>query len=628
MKDTLRDHNAISRTALLNYKVIIVVMGVFAVAFTMFIEATGVRLVMLAATVLVVSILLLLFRNMLMMEKGFTTAVQKQVNEFQKNQQELAVTEEMLRAQIEEYHQTYDRLLISEENLHVQLKAVEESSQKFKAVFDNSPITVALTAVPEGRFYEVNQACIDMFGYERDEVLGKTTLELGLWLRSEDHRRYLQILRENGAVHNFEAQMRRKDGEIITALFSGSQVDIAGKPFVLSTAMEITEQQRLQEQLQQVQKMEVVGQLAGGIAHDFNNMLAAIMGTAEMLQRRTAGDEKILKMVNTIIEAATRSADMTRDLLSFSRKQKADSAPVHLHDTITSAISLLKRTVDRRIELRKSFMDGDPIVIGDQTHLQNVFLNLGINARDAMPEGGLLTFATAAIQLDGVACLSPAISLKPGSYLEISVSDNGCGMTAEVMEHIFEPFFTTKENGRGTGLGLAAVHGTVTGHAGEIRVQSQPGLGSVFKIYLPLAATKIRVKPDHEAVVMATGSGGVLLVDDEEILRAVGREMLEELGYTVYLAEDGEQALELFAAHRSEIALVVLDMIMPRLGGKETYLRLRQCEPDIAVLFCSGFHHEGTSAELIVLGANGFLQKPYSRSDLSRAVAEALRSRF
>ncbi|HIJ96114.1 MAG TPA: response regulator [Desulfuromonadales bacterium] len=576
----------------------------------------------LVATVLVAVILMLLFKNMVRMEKRLTAEVQLQVDEYQKNQQELALTEEMLRAQIKEYHQTYDRLLISEANLQVQLNVVEESAQKFKAVFDTSPITVALTTVPKGTFYEVNQACIDMFGFARDEVIGKSPLDLGLWVLEEDHRNYLKMLREQGAVHNFEAQMRRKDGRIITALFSGSRVEIGGKPFILSTALEISEQQRLREQLQQVQKMEVVGQLAGGIAHDFNNMLAAILGTAEMLQRRLSGDEKNMKMIATILEAATRSADLTRDLLTFSRKQKTDSAPVHIHETIRSVITLLERTIDRRIELRTRFTAGDPVVIGDQTQLQNALLNLGINARDAMPEGGVLTFATALIVLDGEACLTPSFSFQAGSYLEISVSDNGCGMTDEVMEHVFEPFFTTKESGRGTGLGLAAVYGTVSAHAGEIRLQSQAGLGSVFNIYLPLAVAKTRTPSDSEAAIR--GSGGILMVDDEEILRAISGEMLEDLGYTVYLAEDGQQALELYAAHRDEIHLVILDMIMPRLGGRETYLRLRESDPHLKVLFCSGFHGEGTAAELGELGACGFLQKPYSCSSLSKAVAAAL----
>jgi CheY-like chemotaxis protein len=224
--------------------------------------------------------------------------------------------------------------------------------------------------------------------------------------------------------------------------------------------------------------------------------------------------------------------------------------------------------------------------------------------------------------LDEAACRLMGIALAPGRYLEISVSDTGVGMTKSVMEHIFEPFFTTKAVGKGTGLGLATVYGAVKNHGGEINVQSQPGLGSVFKIFLPLSVDESGSQtPEDEAV---TGSGGILLVDDEEMLREVGRELLEDLGYTVYLAEDGEHALDVFAAHRSEISLVILDMIMPKMGGFKVFQRLREQNPELKVLFCSGFSREETGDELVGLDASSFIQKPYNRTELSRAVAEAL----
>ena len=241
-----------------------------------------------------------------------------------------------------------------------------------------------------------------------------------------------------------------------------------------------------------------------------------------------------------------------------------------------------------------------------------------------MPQGGTLTFATTSKMLDETACQSIGISLKSGCYLEIAVSDTGIGMTKDVMEHIFEPFFTTKEIGKGTGLGLAAVYGAVKNHGGEIIVLSQTGLGSVFKIYLPLVAGESsELMLEDEAVF---GSGGILLVDDEEMLLSISRDLLEGLGYTVYSAENGEHALEVFAAHRRDISLVILDMIMPMMGGTETFFRLREQASDLKILFCSGFSREGTGYESVGLGAGGFIQKPYSRYELSRAVAEALAS--
>lgn len=547
-----------------------------------------------------------------------------QVDEYMLSQDELQATEEMLRAQIVEYQTTHDQLLATEEMLRIQLDVVEESSQKFKAVFEHSPITVALTGLPEGTFTEVNQAFIDMFGYTREEALGKTTVELGVWRYDSARNSYLQQLKRDGYVHNFEAEMRRKDGEAFVVLFSGVLLEIVGKPCVLSAVMDITEQNRLQNQLLQSQKMDVVGQLAGGIAHDFNNMLAGVMAAAELLQLRLPTDDRNTKLVDTIIEATTRSADLTRELLTFSRKTSMVANPVRINDTITTVMGLLERTIDKQIHVTAALGEGNPVVKGDQTQLQNALLNLGINARDAMPHGGQLKYTTSVKMLDEVSCRSMGLSLAPGRYVEIAVSDSGLGMTKDVMEHIYEPFFTTKAVGKGTGLGLAAVYGTVQSHNGGLHVQSEPGVGTVFKIYLPLILDETgAMSSNMEAVA---GSGGILLVDDEDILRNVGRELLEHLGYTVYLAENGADALDVFAAHRDEISLVILDMIMPKMGGKEAFIQLREQFPGVKVLFCSGFSSEGTNDELVNLGACGFIQKPYNRSELSRAVAKALES--
>jgi PAS domain S-box-containing protein len=461
------------------------------------------------------------------------------IDQYQESQEELQATEEMLREQVDEYMQSQDELQATEEMLRVQLEAVEESSQKLKALFENSPTAVVLTRLPEGTFCEVNQAFIDMFGYSQEEALGKTTAELGIWLHESDRTSYLQLLREKGYVTNYEIKARGKSGEELDTIASSALLNIGKQSFVLATIMDVSEQKRLQNQLIQSQKMDVVGQLAGGIAHDFNNMLAGIMAAAELLKRRLPGDEINNKMVDTIIEAATCSADLTRELLTFSSKRTAASTPVRINDTIAVVMSLLERTIDKQIRLTTRLESGNPFVMGDQTQLQNALLNLGVNARDAMPQGGTLTYATAVRVMDEAACRSLGVSLVPGRYLEIAVSDTGSGMTKAVIEHIFEPFFTTKGVGKGTGLGLAAVYGTVRNHHGEI-------------------------------------------------------------------------------------SLVMLDMNMPEMGGKEAFLRLREQDPELKVLFCSGFSREGTGDELVGMGASGFIQKPYNRGELSRAVAEAL----
>ncbi|HIJ87335.1 MAG TPA: response regulator [Desulfuromonadales bacterium] len=548
--------------------------------------------------------------------------LRSQVDDYIQSQDELLATEEMLRSQIVEYQNTHDQLLATEKMMRMQLDVIAESSQKFEAVFDFSPITVALTTLPEGKYSDVNQGFVEMFGYSREETLGRTTVELGVWRYESTRDSFIKQLKANGIVRNFQAEMRRKNSEVFTVLFSGVLLEIAGKPCVLSAVMDITEQKRLQNQLLQSQKMDAIGQLAGGVAHDFNNMLAGIMAAAELLKLRLKGDEKNSKTVDAILEATTRSAELTRELLTFSRKNPMVVKSVHVNDTVTAVIGLLERTIDKQICVTVRFDESSPVVTGDQTQLQNALLNLGINARDAMPDGGSLLFATALKIIDEIACSTMNLSLSPGRYVEISVSDTGVGMTKEVMEHIFEPFFSTKAIGKGTGLGLATVYGTVQSHKGQMYVQSEPGVGSVFKIFLPLIEDEIGVIAcSAEAVV---GSGGILLVDDEKILRDVGRELLEDLGYTVYLAESGADALAVFAAHRNEISLVLLDIIMPTMGGKEAFLRLREQAPDLKVLFCSGFINADTDDELMVLGADGFIHKPYNRSGLSRAVAEVM----
>jgi CheY-like chemotaxis protein len=372
--------------------------------------------------------------------------------------------------------------------------------------------------------------------------------------------------------------------------------------------------------------MDVVGQLAGGIAHDFNNMLTGIIAAAECLKFTMVEQGSNLKMVNTIIGAANRSAELTRDLLSFSRKENSACSHVNVHQTIGCVTALLERTINKNILLKKELTAHHAYVVGDAGLLQNVLLNLGINARDAMPDSGTLTYATAEVLLDELSCRSHGVSLKPGNYLEISISDTGCGMTRATLKHIFEPFFTTKEVGKGTGLGLAAVYGTVSNLGGEIRVQSVPGLGTIFKIYLPLAPLHTVGEASHPAQSeeAITGAGGILLVDDEEIVRAVGCDLLEDLGYTVYPAADGEEALELLAGNRGSISLAILDLIMPKMGGEELFLRLREESPGLNVLFCTGYYRKGNDLELLQQGAKGLIYKPYNRIELSRAVSAAM----
>jgi signal transduction histidine kinase/FixJ family two-component response regulator len=386
----------------------------------------------------------------------------------------------------------------------------------------------------------------------------------------------------------------------------------------------LDEQKRMEDQIRQTQKMEIVGQLAGGVAHDFNNMLTAILGSAELLQKHIMNDPAAMKLLTSIQQAATRSADLTGQLLVFSRKGQKNVVQIRIDTAIHEVISLLERTIDKKIKLETRLVAKNACVIGDPALLQNALLNLGVNARDAMPEGGVVTFATAFVELDSDYCDSNAFDLSPGQFIEISVSDTGTGISKENLPRVFEPFFTTKDVGKGTGLGLAAVYGTIKEHHGCINICSEPGIGTVFKLYLPVTGER---KPEiTHSEELIPGTGGVLLVDDEELLRNIGQAILEELGYRVFLACNGEQALEVYAREREHISLVILDVVMPVMDGKEALVKLKEKYPDIRVLIASGFNQIGTVDEFVTLGAKGFLKKPYYRQELCKAVAESIQT--
>lgn len=541
----------------------------------------------------------------------------------------LKATEELLRRQVMEFVETHDQLLATEEMLRVQIeefqcaqKQLHASNISLQTLFDVSPLSIVVSSFPDGVIREINHTFCEDFGYTNDDVIGKTGAELGLWNDNGEREHIMKLMCEQQGICGFGTEIMTVHGECRSVLLYGTLMNFKGETCLLSVFLDVTEQKRMEEQIRQTQKMEVIGQLAGGVAHDFNNMLTAILGSAELMERHVMNDQVAMKLLGSIQKAASRSAELTGQLLAFSRKGQKNSVPVRIDTTIRDAISMLERTIDKNITLATRLIAKNTCVTGDPALLQNAILNLGVNARDAMSGGGVITFASANVELDSAYCGSSPFAIIPGHYIEISVSDTGAGMTEEVIQHAFEPFFTTKEVGKGTGLGLAAVYGTITDHHGCVTIYSEPGIGTIFKLYLPVSSEAKSESASAEDLIH--GSGGVLLVDDEEILRDVGQALLEGLGYKVYLAEDGEQALEIYAREEENISLVILDMLMPRMGGKETLVRLTESYPDIRVLISSGFHQQGTADELVHLGAQGFLQKPYHRQELCKAVAEAI----
>lgn len=384
----------------------------------------------------------------------------------------------------------------------------------------------------------------------------------------------------------------------------------------------VTESIRLAEQLLQSQKMDAIGQLAGGVAHDFNNMLAGIIGAAELLTSRISGDEKTRRALSMIIETSERAAGLIGKLLMFSRHGKMQAKPFDIHRVTDDALGILERSIDRRISIVRQYDAEQCIVIGDPVQIQNAILNLCINARDAMPAGGTLSVATTNLSMVQADLGESSFEIQPGLFIQITISDTGSGISPEIMNHIFEPFFTTKEVGKGTGLGLPAVYGTIKDHKGAVTVKSELGQGTVFRLYLPVVLGETCGLEESEQTKQ--GSGTVLVIDDEPVIREVAAELLSDLGYEVLLAEDGEEGAAVFKANMDRIDLVLLDMVMPKKNGAECFQAIRALSPRAKVIISSGFARDASMDKLQDQGVIGFIKKPYRLAEFSRIVNEAI----
>jgi PAS domain S-box-containing protein len=385
------------------------------------------------------------------------------------------------------------------------------------------------------------------------------------------------------------------------------------------------ESERLTVKLRQSEKMSAIGQLAGGVAHDFNNQLTGVLGYGEMLLSRLE-DPNLRRYAQSICTAARRSADLTKKLLAFARQGQYKSEPVDIHGIIDEVVQLVNRSIDRRIGIRQLLSANPSVTNGDPGQLQNALLNLAINASDAMPNGGELVFETEVIELGPEFCDDIPDALPRGPYLRIIISDTGCGIPKENLQRIFEPFFTTKEVGKGTGMGLAAVYGTVKQHGGTITVYSEVGHGTTFRIYLPVDEKAVRLAGRGPEVTVAPRRATILLVDDEELVRLLAKDTLSELGYSVTVREDGESGLAYFRDHWREIDVVILDLVMPRMNGAAAYRAMKAINPDVKVLLCSGYTADGAARELLADGAQGFVQKPFHPAELSAKIAKLLQT--
>lgn len=387
---------------------------------------------------------------------------------------------------------------------------------------------------------------------------------------------------------------------------------------------DVSERVEMEQRLRQGQKMDAVGQLAGGIAHDFNNMLSGIMGAADLLRCKLPEEQQPLAAI--IVSSAERARELILKLLAFARKDKVAFVLLDVHGIIEETVAILRRTLDKKITIITELEAGYATILGDASQLHNSLLNLGINSGHAMPDGGQLRFASRVVELDAGFCGQSTFAIEPGRYLEITVSDTGCGITQEYQKRMFEPFFTTREQGKGTGLGLAAVYGTVVQHRGAISVDSEPGRGTDIRLLLPLPSGSVReIEQAEEHLVR--GEGCVLIVEDEQIVRGIAKLMVERLGYHTLEAEDGRKGLELFLANRDAIDLVLLDMVMPVMDGYQCYRELRKLDGELPIVISSGFSREANLAELEQDRFSAFIRKPYKIGELSRTIAQAMKGK-
>lgn len=401
--------------------------------------------------------------------------------------------------------------------------------------------------------------------------------------------------------------------------FDGNN-NIAG---VIHVVRDITEKKRLEEQLRESQKMEAIGHLAGGIAHDFNNMLSAVKGSAYLIRKRIGRDDPVMPFVEQILEASDKATSLVRGLLAYSRRQIINTRPVNVNEIIAKAERLLLRLIGEDIEITTDLGERDLMVMADSTQIEQVLINLAANARDAMPEGGRLMISTEAVRLDRM--LMSAYGLqKPGEYSCISVSDNGVGIDKDLISNIFEPFFTTKEVGAGTGLGLSIVYGIIKQHEGHITVHSEKGEGTTFRIYLPLIAHEREEWFPEPERHFAGGTETVLLAEDEGVVRKISRDILEDAGYRVIEAVDGDDALAKFSEYKDRIQVVVLDVIMPKRNGKEVCEKIREMKPDMKVLFTSGYSDDIISKKGILEQGIYFASKPGYPEELLFKIREVL----
>lgn len=495
-------------------------------------------------------------------------------------------------------------------------KELSISEQWYRSVFDNATDGIVVMD-KDGKILNVNQRACELHGFDKDKLIG---INIGLLEVSDNKEifdeRMSRIL--NGESLVFESEHYRRDGSRVYLEISSKLIDIGGESYIQSFYRDITEKKKIQEQLMHSQKMESIGTLAGGVAHNFNNILTAILGHAELLVEYSNLDDTSKERVRNIESSARKAGVMVSKLLSFARRDRSEVLPLNLHDVINDTVKLLEGVLDKRIGIKMELSNNLPVVEGDPNQLEQVIMNLIVNARDAMPNGGLITIKTSMVEVKKSIFDMPGY-IQPGRYVLLTISDTGHGIPREIINRIFEPFFTTKERGKGTGLGLAMVYGIIKDHKGYISVESEVGKGSTFDVYLPVSDKTI-YRAIMPQLISVEGHETILVVDDEEDVLNFIMDLLKSHGYNVLSANNALSAIDIFKNFAGSIQLVITDIVMPLMEGRELIRNLKRIKPDIKIVVVSGYSDETIDKTLI----DAFLRKPFEGSHLLSKVRQLL----
>lgn len=503
-------------------------------------------------------------------------------------------------------------------------QALRRSEARYRSLVQSSVYGIYRASL-EGRFLDVNPALISMLGYGSAEEVLLLDPERDVFANPEEQHRLFEQFRTTGRLDGTDVKWKRKDGSTITVRISGRAVASEDEPadVLEAIAEDVTERRALEEQFRQAQKMEAVGRLAGGVAHDFNNLLMVISGYAEVILSKLDLEPSLTEKARAIQQAADRATTLTRQLLAFSRKQLLELKIVDVNAIVSDMERLLRPLIGENVELIAKLAPRAGHIRADAGQLEQVLMNLVVNAKDAMPHGGRLTIQTENVLIDDSSHRGQTF-IRPGGYVMLSVSDTGMGMDKETQSRIFEPFFTTKEKGKGTGLGLSTVYGIVKQSGGYVVVRSELGHGSTFHIYLPQVDGKAEKHAVPAARAAVGGTETILLVEDEESVRQLVRDTLESKGYNVIDAENGESGISAAARHTGKIDLVITDVVMPGIGGREMAEEIVKTRPEAKVLYLSGYAEDAILNEGGIDNPTAFLQKPFTLQNLSRKVREVL----